>query len=134
MSRKKLLEKIFEKGHMIYRAVYRIAEREDWLQCLRLGHFASADLKREGFIHCSEKHQVLRTAAKYYAGKTDLVLLEIDETQIEQNLKREDLTGKGERFPHIYAAIPIAAVVHHAALLVDSEGRFTLPFDLPFAD
>ena len=130
MSRKKLLEKIFEKDHMIYRAVYRIAEREDWLQCLRLGHFASADLKREGFIHCSEKHQVLRTAAKYYAGKTDLVLLEIDETQIEQNLKREDLVGKGELFPHVYGAIPMAAILRHFALPTASDGRFDLPFTL----
>jgi len=42
--------------------IYRIAESEEWLSTLRCGQFASADLAQEGFIHCSEKQQILRTA------------------------------------------------------------------------
>ena len=93
--------------------IYRIATREEWLQCLRLGQFASDDLSREGFIHCSERHQVLRTADKYYRGVKDLTLLEIDETKLGETLKREDLTGKGELFPHVYGAIPMSVITGH---------------------
>ena len=106
--------------------IYRIAEPEDWLQCLRSGQFASADLSLEGFIHCSEKQQILRTAAKYYAGKTGLVLLEIDDTLLGADVRREDLTGRGENFPHVYAPIPMVAIAWHFDFF-ETEAGFALP-------
>ncbi|MEQ1517616.1 MAG: DUF952 domain-containing protein [Usitatibacteraceae bacterium] len=93
--------------------IYRIAERADWDRAQLEGKFVSADLAAEGFIHCSERNQVARTARKYYAGKTSLLLLEIDEAALAANLVREDLTGSGV-FPHSYGPIPLAAIVHHA--------------------
>lgn len=107
--------------------IYRIATREEWLQCLRSGQFASADLALEGFIHCSEQRQILRTADKYYADCHGLVLLEIDGALLQQTVRREDLTGKGEYFPHVYAPIPLTAIIRHADL-VKTEFGFVLPF------
>lgn len=107
--------------------IYRIAEAGDWARAQQLGEFASADLALEGFIHCSDKHQILRTAAKYYAGKKSLVLLEIDETKIINDLKREDSTGRGEMFPHIYAPIPLTAITRHIEF-IETDGVFVLPF------
>lgn len=107
--------------------IYRIAEASDWTRAQLTGEFASADLKAEGFIHCSEQQQILRTAAKYYAGKKLLVLLEIDETKIIDHLKREDSTGRGELFPHIYAPIPLAAITRHVEFM-EVDGVFVLPF------
>ncbi len=107
--------------------IYRIAEASDWDYAQKTGEFASADLQAEGFIHCSEQHQILRTAAKYYAGKKSLVLLEIDETRIIDKLKREDSTGRGELFPHIYASIPMAAITRHFDF-IETDGVFVLPF------
>jgi uncharacterized protein (DUF952 family) len=107
--------------------IYRIAEASDWARAKKMGEFASADLALEGFIHCSDKHQILRTAAKYYVGKKSLVLLEIDETKIINNLKREDSTGRGEMFPHIYAPIPLTAITRHLNF-VETDGVFALPF------
>jgi uncharacterized protein (DUF952 family) len=107
--------------------IYRIAEESDWHHAQKTGAFASADLIAEGFIHCSEQHQILRTAAKYYAGKKSLVLLEIDETRIIDNLKREDSTGRGEQFPHIYAPIPLAAITRYFDFM-ETDDVFVLPF------
>ena len=106
--------------------IYRIAEQIDWLRAQREGVFASGDLSEEGFIHCSEFHQVLRTAEKYYAGKTGLVLLEIDDGVLGALLVREDLGGSGV-FPHAYAPIPLGAIVRHFDFGVDADGRFELP-------
>ncbi len=110
--------------------IYRIAENPDWLQTQRNGFFASADLAAEGFIHSSELHQVLRTANKYYRGKTALVLLEIDDALLGDKVVREDLTGSGIRFPHIYVPIPIHAIVRHFDFAVNAEGEFSLPAEL----
>ena len=107
--------------------IYRIAESSDWRQTQECGYFASADLAAEGFIHISELHQVLRTANKYYRGKTGLVLLEIDATLLDQNIIREDLTGSGVCFPHSYAPIPIRAIVRHFDFAEEGGGGFSLP-------
>ena len=90
--------------------IYRIAEQADWHRAQREGVFASADLAAEGFIHCSELHQVCETVEKHYAGKTALVLLEIDDAVLGTALVRENLTGSGV-FPHVYAPIPLDAIV-----------------------
>ena len=92
--------------------IYRIAEQSDWSRAQREGVFASGDLAAEGFIHCSERHQVARTAQKYYRGKTSLFLLEIDDGVLGGTLVREDLTGSGV-FPHVYAPISLNAIVRH---------------------
>ena len=107
--------------------IYRIAEASDWADAQLNGAFASADLKLEGFIHCSEHHQILRTAAKYYAGKKPLLLLEIDETKILSILKREDSLGRGEMFPHVYAPIPLRAIIRNFNF-IETNMEFILPF------
>ena len=109
--------------------IYRIAEQADWLRAQREGVFASADLVAEGFIHCSEQHQVARTASKYYSGKTALVLLEIDDSALGAALVRENLTGSG-MFPHSYQPIPLGAILRHFDFAVGADGRFTLPAEL----
>jgi uncharacterized protein (DUF952 family) len=106
--------------------IYRIAEHADWVRAQRTAVFVSADLAAEGFIHCSEQHQVLRTAQKYYAGKTALLLLEIDDTVLGNLLVREDLSGSG-LFPHVYGPIPLGAIVRHVDFAFGADGIFMLP-------
>jgi uncharacterized protein (DUF952 family) len=110
------------------RMIYRITDNLSWQDAQRIGQFASADLSCEGFIHASERHQVLRTAARYYSGIADLLLLEIDEAALGDTVKREDSIGRGEQFPHVYAAIPLAAV-KRVAPLVETAAGFQLPAD-----
>lgn len=107
--------------------IYRIAEATEWQNAQQSGAFASADLKREGFIHASGRAQVLRTANKYYRGKRNLVLLEIDDQAPGMLVKREDLTGTGILFPHVYAPIPLAAIVRAIDFPEDVAGGFSLP-------
>ena len=109
--------------------IYRIAELADWIRAQKTGLFASADLSLEGFIHCSERHQLARTAGKYYAGKSALMLLEIDDSVLGASLVREDLTGSGV-FPHSYAPIPLASIVRHFDFAVAANGRFEVPAGL----
>ena len=110
--------------------IYRIAEQADWQQAQRTGQFSSADLAAEGFIHASEVNQILRTANKYYRGKSGLRLLEIDDSLLGASVVREDLTGSGLRFPHVYAPIPVFAIVRFFDLVEEAAGGFSLPADL----
>ena len=61
-------------------AVFHICHREAAVQARAAGHYRADSLDGEGFIHLSRAHQVLPTAAAYFAGVPDLVLLVIDPT------------------------------------------------------
>ena len=113
--------------------IYRIAELADWHAAQQTGFFASADLGAEGFIHASELYQVLGTAHRYYAGRQDIVLLELDENELWMAavpVQREYAEARDDYFPHILAPVPLAAIVRAVPFLTDADGRHALPPDL----
>ncbi len=82
----------------------------------------------EGFIHFPERHQVQGVADRYYAGKTGLVLLAVEESKLGGSpLKRENTSGGTELFPHVYGPVPIDAVTGHAPFERDASGRVVWP-------
>lgn len=89
--------------------IYRLAERADWRAAQTSGLFLSVDLGIEGFIHASKAEQVAGVAQRYYAGRADLVLLEIQAESLGPSLRWEASTG-GESFPHVYGPIPLMAI------------------------
>jgi len=109
--------------------IYRLTLQADWQRAQPDGMFASEDLANEGFIHCSERHQILRTANKYFAQATSLLVLEIDEAALGNKLRREDLAGSGI-FPHVYGEIPIIAVAAVHSLEHNEATGWQLPTSL----
>lgn len=67
-------------------------------------------LQEEGFIHCSTRAQLPRTAG-FFEGVDDLVVLVVDPARLDVPLKYEAAKPGGEEFPHVYGPIPVDAVV-----------------------
>jgi uncharacterized protein (DUF952 family) len=116
--------------------IYHITPLRDWYAALAAGEYRTASLEAEGFIHCSTRDQVLRVANRFFASAPDLVLLAIDPRAVHANLRYEapdhahdPLTQ--ERFPHVYGALPLAAVVAVADLRSGPLGDIVWPEDLP---
>ncbi|MBC8084341.1 MAG: DUF952 domain-containing protein [Hymenobacter sp.] len=110
--------------------LYRIAEPADWQHAQQTGFFASTDLAAEGFIHSSERAQVLETAGRYYAGRPGLVLLEWDEDALAAagvRVAREWVESRQEYFAHVFGPVPLAAVRRVWAFAPDAAGAFQLP-------
>jgi uncharacterized protein (DUF952 family) len=103
--------------------VCHLAERSAWAGAQRADDrlYRAPSLQAEGFIHCSFPEQLAATAARYYAGRADLTLLRIDADHpaIAAALVVEATVG-AEPFPHVYAAIPVAAVVSAEEIAVPS--------------
>ncbi len=112
--------------------IYRIIGRDDWQAAKTAGAFAgTAHDRRDGFIHFSTAAQVAETAAKHYAGQQELLLLHVDTAALEAPLKWEPSRG-GDLFPHLYGALPVAAVHRIEPLPLDAAtGRHIFPEDLP---
>jgi uncharacterized protein (DUF952 family) len=106
-------------------ALFHIAERAEWGAAGI--DYAPAAFEREGFVHCSFGHQVLATAHRYYRGRDDLVLLEIDESKLTAPVVVEPSPATGERFPHVYGRIDRGAVVAEHELRIAADGGFVLP-------
>ncbi len=102
-------------------AVFHICNRAAAVQAQAAGHYRADSLDGEGFIHLSRAHQVLPTAAAYFAGVPDLVLLVIDPTLLTARLVYEPPAplpsaspkdnAPGELYPHCYGPIDVAAIV-----------------------
>ena len=70
---------------------------------------------RDGFIHFSTAEQAAETAAKWFAGQHDLVLVAVDADALGDRLKWEPSRG-GALFPHLYGELPLAAVRRRRSL------------------
>ena len=107
--------------------IYKICETAQWAQAERDGEFrgSAVDLA-DGYIHFSTATQVAGTAAKHFAGMSDLVLVAVEAEELGGALKWEISRG-GELFPHLYSPLPLAAVRWMQALPLDDDGRHALP-------
>ncbi|MFT4719118.1 MAG: hypothetical protein ACI9SB_000281 [Candidatus Azotimanducaceae bacterium] len=81
----------------------------------------------EGFIHCCWPNQLAGVIDRYYQGREDLVLLDLDLNAIGATLVEED-PGSGEKFPHLYGPIPLSAITARRALVLDSQNNVDLAF------
>ena len=89
--------------------IVHVIGRDEWAAVADV--LAPASLDAEGFVHCADPDQVAGVIERYYADRDDLLLLQIDVRRVEAPIVREDTTGRGEAFPHVYGPIPRAAVV-----------------------
>ncbi len=112
---------------MSARALYHITTADEARAARRAGTYISRGFAREGFVHCSYGHQVAATAARLFAGRSDLVLLEIDAGRLSCRVVDENLEGGAELFPHVYGSIPMDAVTRVLPFRSDAAGRFDAP-------
>ncbi len=103
--------------------IYKICERAEWHAAERAGIYCGSDVDmRDGYIHFSTAAQVAETAAKHFAGQTDLALIAVDGDALGPALKWERSRG-GALFPHLYAALPLDAVRWAKVLPDEENGR-----------
>ena len=104
------------------RTLYHLVLRSAWEKNVDQPYRAES-LTDEGFIHCSYADQVARSANRFYAEQSELLVLHIDAERLSSPL-REEASGTGEVFPHIYGPLNRDAVVKTEALQRGPDGRW----------
>jgi uncharacterized protein (DUF952 family) len=105
--------------------IFHITSEHAWADAQAQGNYTADSLASEGFIHCSEPHQVAWVANQRFRGRSDLVLLHIDPARLQAPVRYENLEGGRELFPHVYGPVPVSAVVTVTRLLASESGDFS---------
>jgi uncharacterized protein (DUF952 family) len=102
--------------------IFKICDRPAWDDAERIGRFTGAPVDlADGYIHFSAADQVRETAARHFSGRPDLVLVAVDSAALGPALKWEASRG-GALFPHLYADLPLSAVVWVRPLPLGPDG------------
>jgi len=106
--------------------IFHITTRAAWDDAQAAGSYTADSLRTEGFIHCSQAEQVTWVANTRFHGRTDLVLLHVDETAVGAEVRRENLEGGTTLFPHIYGPLPVKAVIGVTPMVPGPDGTFEI--------
>jgi uncharacterized protein (DUF952 family) len=107
--------------------IYKLMPQEMWQSFEASGRFEGAPVDiADGYIHFSAASQVIETASKHFAGVDDLMLVAVDPDSLGDALRWEPSRG-GALFPHLYASLPLAAVVSVVNLARGADGNHVFP-------
>ncbi len=114
--------------------IFHIIARDEWARAQTQGEYRAASLATDGFIHCSTRSQVVDTADNFFRGRTDLLLLCIDERRTSSPVKYEPPAGPAPHdpaidplFPHLYGPLNLDAVLAVYDFPASADGAFRLP-------
>ena len=101
------------------RYLYHLALASDWESAVEAGSYDISTIGRtiaeEGFMHMSFEAQVDGVASRFYREVAEpLVLLTIDLTKVDGEVKLEVPPGANEAFPHLYSSLDPTAVTDAA--------------------
>ena len=106
---------------------WKVLTAPQMAQFLADGSFAGAPVDlADGYIHLSAQDQLAETVARHFAGQEGLQLALIDLAALGEAVRWETSRG-GALFPHIYASLPISAVLVHGPLTRNAAGELVLP-------
>ena len=119
---------------MLPEFVYKIASMEEWDAALESGTYDGAPIDlADGYIHFSTLDTLRETAAKHFAGQSDLMLIKVATEPMARHYKMEVSRG-GALFPHLYAKLPVSCAVEWQELPLGADGVHQFPDEIPLAD
>ena len=107
--------------------IFKICPEPLWREAEAAGIFEGAPIDIiDGYLHFSTAQQVRETASRHFAGQRDLLLVAIDGDRLGDALRYEPSRG-GDLFPHLYAALPLSAVLWVKPLPLGKDGLHAFP-------
>jgi uncharacterized protein (DUF952 family) len=108
--------------------LYHLAVKDEWDDAVGRGaayerSTLGRSLDSEGFIHCSFASQVQQTADAFFRDRDDVVLLTIDPSRVDSDIRVEAVGGADERFPHIYGPLSLDSVMRTDEVPMGDDGR-----------
>lgn len=110
--------------------IYKIVPETLWAAAKVKGVFEGAPIDlADGFIHFSTAKQAMETASRHFAGQAGLLLVAVSGEALGEKLVYEPSRG-GDLFPHLYASLPMTAVLWEKPLVLGEDARHQFPENL----
>lgn len=107
--------------------IFHMCRKDEWEEARSRGAYAgSSQDRQDGFIHFSTAEQLPESARKHRAGQLSIVLLAVEAALLGDTLRWEP-SRRGALFPHLYGALPVAAVRWTKDLPLGPDGIHILP-------
>lgn len=111
----------------VMNVIYKICPEHLWREAEITGFFEGAPIDiHDGYLHFSTAQQVRETAARHFAGQSNLLLIAIAADALGEALRYEPSRG-GDLFPHLYAPLPLSATIWVKPLPLGSDGHHIFP-------
>jgi uncharacterized protein (DUF952 family) len=117
--------------------ILHIIARADWVAARAAGAVRPPSLAEVGFVHCSDPGTVHLPAGRLYAGRRDLLLLELDPARLGAEVRWEpgdEAVPESPWYPHVYGPLDVSAVVAVHDFPPAAGGGFRLPPALAVRD
>jgi uncharacterized protein (DUF952 family) len=104
-----------------------LCSADEWSSATAQGELRPESLVSAGFVHLSTPDQVHLPANRLYRGRHDLVLLHIDPARLDSPIRCEPGVATDPEsmlFPHLYGALPVAAVISVTNYRPGADGTF----------
>ncbi len=113
--------------------IYHMVPADYWSKTADSNPYESETFADEGFIHASSSpKQLLQVAQRFYQSEpVPYVILCIDESKLDAEVRWEVSHADSDTFPHVYGLLNREAVVDVVRFPRNEDGSFRLPADLP---
>jgi uncharacterized protein (DUF952 family) len=110
----------------VSRALYfHITTRAALAKARQDGAYRPPSLETEGFVHLSLERQWQGAANRFYRGQPELVLLVLAAELLDAPVRFE--AADGDRFPHLFGAVPVSAILAALDLPLTADGQVLEP-------
>ncbi len=90
--------------------IYHICTEASWEDQINSEVYIHPSLQDEGFIHCSEAHQIEGVLDRYFKSQKNLLQLTISPSKVKSKIQYDEAPN-GEYFPHIYGPMNKEAII-----------------------
>jgi uncharacterized protein (DUF952 family) len=102
--------------------ILHITQSQKWENAKIIDSYHAESLDTEGFIHCSTKEQLIKTANRFFRHGKNLVILYIETEKVTAEICYEGRDN--DLFPHIYGDLNINAVCEVIDFESGEDGLF----------
>lgn len=99
-------------------------KKSQWNRIKDEAYWGRENIEAEGFIHCSPVKYLWRVLPNFEKEEEELVIVCMDETKLEAEVRYEDDGNCGRSYPHIYGVINSDAVMMVLDYLKDEHGHY----------
>jgi uncharacterized protein (DUF952 family) len=111
----------------VEKTVYKVLTLTEWDEASQMGQIETVLDQQDGFIHLSSATQLNMTLSLYFSKEEKVILLQINESDIEEGLTYERADKRGGEFAHFYGELSTQKI---SQLWQLDRSAFSLPSEI----